>query len=372
MVRPEVTRKVRFYIAHLQRNKYKGDPTKKAKRYEDLPPNEILKIFNCIASLPKVVSLPSNVIITEEDISKVNQYINSTRYLAMTEYTATKTVKRNGVQVTVEAPRRFLYMEFENGDVINDYPIKGKLMLIKADALPIIVTGDGQQKPIAINKKDLGVSDITHFMIFKDKTLIFEVNPNGAGTGLFRRYLEEKCAQVKCCSDMDRVILEPIPNEEKIAKLLATGDNEEVTVLELGFNMKYLNSLPEKQRSTIGSLLGWILGKDYNNYIMGKVYITLSSTPKHRYKLGFIKRLYRELKIPSRRKQKSNNPVKKFKVELPNGHEYNLLGELIEEEVRVIQLDESHRTIKSDSMFEKMEEVYKEFVKNQSEKQESS
>ncbi|MBO8175209.1 MAG: hypothetical protein H0Z18_08120 [Thermococcus sp.] len=369
MVRPEVTRKVRFYIIHLQRNKYKGDPTKKAKRYEDLSSDEILKVFNCIASLPKVVSLPPNVVITEEDISMVNRYIWNTRYLAMAEYTATKTVKRNGEQVTVEAPRRFLYMEFDNGDVIKDYPIKGKLMLIKADALPIIVTGDGRQKPIDIDEKDLGVSDVTHFMIFKDKTLIFEVNPNGAGTGLFRRYLEEKCIQVKCCPDVDRVILEPIPNEEKIAKLLEMGDNEEVTALELGFNMKYLNSLPEKQRSTIGGLLSWILGGNYDNYLMGRVYITLSSTPKHRYKLGFIKRLYRELGISSRRKQKSNNPIKKFKVELPDGHEYNLLEEFIEEEVKVIQLDESHRTIKSDSMFEKMEEVYKEFIENQNKKQ---
>lgn len=356
MVRKELTRKVRFYQLHLQKNIYRNVEGKRP-RYKNLSSDRILEAFQKIASLPKVVNASPDVVLSEEDINRVREYLNGTRYLALREYS--ETVEVNGR--TIEAPRRFLFMDFdyteENKENNIDYPIRGRLILIKVDALPVITDDHGRTKIIKITKNDLGVSEVTHFMIFEDGTLIFEFNPNGAGTGLFKVYLIEKCRELGC-EDVNRIHLKPISNEKEIKELLDGKKEKTFKVIQLGFavnkkkkkdNKNRIRDQDEDDLGWLRGLFGWAIGLVKDTTRKATVYVTLSSGV---YLLDDIKLIYE--RIPK-------SELKKFKVTSINGHDYNLLGQYIEYRLPVIQVDPKSRVVDSKSMFKEMEDAYRDY-----------
>lgn len=365
MTRKELTRKVRFYQLYLQEN-INRDEEGKRPRYKNLPANRILEVFQKIDSLPKIVNVPPDVVLSEEDINRVREYLNGTRYLAVREYS--ETVEVNGR--TIEAPRRFLLMDFEYTEENKiDYPIKGKLILIKVDALPVITDDHGRTKIIKITKNDLGVSEVTHFMIFKDGTLIFEFNPNGAGTGLFKIYLIEKCRELQC-ENVNRVLLKPISNEKEIKELLEGKKEGTFKVIELGFKVpdtkRKGNTKGEDKDNTNKKEMGWLRGllewamesktKMPKSKRKAAVYVRFSSGV---YSLDIIKGIYEH--VPK-------SDLKKFKVTSLNGHDYNLLGQYIEYRLPVVQVDPKSRIIDSESMFSGMEDAYKDYKESNKEK----
>ncbi|NJE79416.1 hypothetical protein [Thermococcus sp. GR4] len=413
----EISRKVQFYGLSIKVSAKRGKDN-----YVQLKSNEILQLFNKIKELskelPKEISretlqekVPEEVLknafeesipekIKLEDITEIEverELLKDSAFIPMYEFTRTEERENEESQARTNTrpPKKYLFMRFpslqddsKEFDGTLTYPIRGQLIMSRADALPLIIKNNGQSEDLEIPEDALGLGEITHFMIFKDGTVLLEFNPHGPRARLFEKYLREKLKLIfeqypdgleniikRVDGAEDRGIryilaeLSPYSNNELIKELKAKNVKfKSISFAIAAFSEIEVEELSEddlEEPPTTGGPLSLIRGikkyyKEQGIPLPDGIYLTIKSSEG--YTVDEVLEFKWAFEKEALAKKRGKEGLTKLEVETFNYDHYDLLAPLIETKIVATTEKPQSKKLVSRILYQKMEKAYNSFA----------
>ncbi len=416
----EISRKIQFYGISIKVSAKKGKDN-----YVQLTSDEILKLFNKIKELSK--ELPTEItrgvllnkvsndilekafgnnipeVIKLEDITNIEverELLRDSAFIPMYEFKQTEEQVDEESQTGANSrpPKKYLFMRFPSlqddsmeFDGTLAYPIRGQLIMSRADALPLIIKNNGQSEDLEIPEDALGLGEITHFMVFKDGTVLLEFNPHGPRARLFEKYLREKLKLIfeqypdglenimeRVDGAKDRgvryilVELSPYSNDKLIEELQAKNIRfKSVSFSIAAFSEIEVDELineddEEDESSTIGGLLSLVIGirRQYKKRgipLPDGIYLTVKSSEG--YAVEDVLKFKWAFEKDNLAKKRGKEGLTKLEVETFSQDHYDLLAPLIETRIVAMTEKPQSRKLVSRELYQKMEQAYRNFAR---------
>lgn len=413
----EISRKIQFYGISIKVSAKKGK-----NNYVQLTSDEILQLFNKIKELskklPKEITrevllnkVPNDIlekafgnnipeVIKLEDITNIEverELLRDSAFIPLYEFKQTEEQIDEESQTGANSrpPKKYLFMRFPSFqddsmefDGTLAYPIRGQLIMSRADALPLIIKNNGQSEDLKIPEDALGLGEITHFMIFEDGTVLLEFNRYGPRVRLFEMYLKEKL----------RIIFQTYPDElsdiiEKVEGAQERGIKYIKVTLEAYSNKQLVEKL--KAKNVKIKSLSFVIAalaeidiellssdeedEDYDDediidlirrlvkYIRfessgtppDKIAMTLTSDDGYEIEEALkVRKVFEKLGLVKKRGTKG---LIKLDIETSDLEKYDLLAPIIETRIVAITESPQSRKIVSSIFYSRMEEAYRKF-----------
>ncbi|GEM_PF-4962197 len=355
----KIQRKIKFYKLSIEIRDGKVEQGKKrslSREYRELSLQEIVELFGYINSLDSVMPEINETVNVDEE----NVQLQGTKYYAYYDFKPPKNTTENQ-----RPPKKYLHMWIDdlkqpNGSI---YLVKGKLILSRADALDVWIKKDGSDEPIEPPEDALGLGAATHFILFKDGTLAFEYNPEGAREGKFKLYLKKKLEEHPEIYKA-RINLIPIPNLERIRELFKSDKINNIRSMLLGVDIELLEENPE--------ILEELERDIENTENAGRVLADLRKISKltgaRRMKLIIfpedygieIEEFYSVATELNEMLQNENQKIiTHLRISLPRGEEYDLLNPVVETKISAAKQDMRHKNIVSEDLYDQVISAYK-------------
>jgi len=413
----EISRKVQFYGLSIKVSAKRGKDN-----YVQLGSNEILLLFNKIKKLskelPKEISgeslkekIPEEILekaygknipetIKLEDITEIEverELLKDSAFIPMYEFKKTEEHENEEGQTgtNTRPPKKYLFMRFpslqdDSRELEEEltYPIRGQLIMSRADALPLIIKNNGQSEDLEIPEDALGLGEITHFMIFGDGTVLLEFNPHGPRARLFEKYLKEKLKLIfeQYSTSLESIIqrvegarergikyilieLSPYSNDELIEELRARN----IRFRSVSFSIAAFSEIEvdeliddeEEEPSTAGGLLSLMIGirkyyKEHRIPLPDRIYLIINNSEG--YTIDEVLEFKWVFERENLAKKKGKEGLTKLEVETFNQDRYDLLAPLIETKIVAITEKPQSKKIVSKMLYQKMRQAYNTFA----------
>lgn len=256
---------------------------------------------------------------------------------------------------------RFLYypnndVSFLNDVKINQNEIRGKFAISRRSALPELEK-DGELEPLNIPANS-GLAEITHFIYFHDKKVLgVEFNFHGPRASSLVSYLLSKSKNFK--NPFEYIDLNPILNKDLDILLNEIG---EINFFQMEVARNELSIIQELDEDLFSAFDSAAKVSDAESV---EIIMRKKRYAREGFKWPFTKSKLKSLLSTDDNRQKIN----RLKVNAESkSEEKSRLFDLLEDKMikskQVVTLDNKSRSVDSNSMFEKIEEAYKELKDN--------